>query len=88
MVVKAWPPNWLRRADTRRSPKASFFWEANRANRAEEMTGAETPRSMASSTVQRPSPESTTTPSIWSNPDSGRRARSASSSSQDRTTEP
>ena len=58
VVTKAWPPNWLRSADTSRRPKASFFWEANRANRAEEMTGADTPRSMASSTVQRPSPES------------------------------
>ena len=35
------------------------------------MTGADTPRSMASSTVQRPSPESTTTASIWSKPDIG-----------------
>ena len=84
----ACPPNWFRRADTSRIPKASFFWEANLANSAEEMTGADTPRSMASSTVQRPSPESATTPSILSKPDSGRRARSASSRSQLRTTDP
>ena len=52
------------------------------------MTGADTPLSMASSTVHRPSPESATTPSIASNPDPGRRARSANSSSHERTTDP
>ena len=71
LVVKACPPNWLRRAETSRRPKASCFCEAKRAKRAEEMTGADTPRSIASSTVQRPSPESATTPSIGSKPELG-----------------
>src|ERR1700755_583091 len=36
--------------------------DSNRSYRAEEMTGAGTPVSMAASTVQRPSPESDTRP--------------------------
>ncbi len=54
----AWPPNWLRSAATAFIAGDSSCREANLANRAAEITGAGTARSIASSTVQRPSPES------------------------------
>ena len=52
------------------------------------MAGAGTFRSIASWTVQRPSPESSTHPLRWVRSWSDSNARSASSNSHDRTTEP
>src|SRR5450755_4235814 len=86
--VTAWPPNWLRRAESILSWYESGSWEAKRVNNDVAITGAETPRSMASWAVQRPSPESATTPLMSSKPAPGRRARSANSRSQLRTIEP
>ena len=54
----AWPPNWLRRAAMAFMAIESSCWDTNRAYSAAEMTGVATPRSTASCTVQRPSPES------------------------------
>src|SRR2546430_9531246 len=52
------------------------------------MTGAGTSRCIASSTVQRPSPESSTNPLIVVRSASFSKARAASSLSQERTTLP
>ena len=57
-LCTAWPPNWLRSAATAFIAGESSWREANRANSAAEMTGIGTALSIASSTVQRPSPES------------------------------
>ena len=54
----AWPPNWLRRAAMVFMAIESGCWDTNRAYSAAEITGVATPRSIASCTVQRPSPES------------------------------
>ena len=52
------PPNWPRRAATACMVGELCWREANRANSEAEMTGIGTERAIASSTVQRPSPES------------------------------
>src|ERR687888_213433 len=85
----AWPPNWLRSAALTFAAKSPCRRESKRANSADVMTGIGTRRSMASSTVQRPSPESSTHPSIpASSLPSSSNARHASSQSHERTTEP
>ena len=58
--LTACPPNWLRSAATAFIAGESSWREANRAKRAAVITGAGTAWSMASSTVHRPSPESST----------------------------
>ena len=55
----AWPPNSPRSAATAFIVGDSSWREANRANSEAEMTGIGTELAIASSTVQRPSPEST-----------------------------
>ena len=62
--------------------------ERNRASSDSVMTGAGTSRSMASFTVQRPSPESSTYPLSADRSTSFANARSASSLSHERTTLP
>ncbi len=56
-----------RNAATARIAGESSWREANRANNAAEITGAGTEWLIASSTVQRPSPESCTQPRNASN---------------------
>ena len=53
-----WPPNWPRSAATACIVGDSCWREANRANSDAEITGIGTELAIASSTVQRPSPES------------------------------
>ena len=56
----ACPPNWWRSAATAFIAGESSWREANRANSAAEITGSGTACRIASSIVQRPSPESST----------------------------
>ncbi len=56
----ACPPNWLRSAALTLAANDSSCREANRANRAAEITGTGTSSAIASAIVQRPSPESST----------------------------
>src|SRR6266702_215119 len=56
----ACPPNWLRMADNSLSVNESASRERRRSSNDRVMTDAGTPNSMASATVQRPSPESAT----------------------------
>ena len=56
--MTSWPPNCPRSAATAFMVGDSSWREANRANSEAEMTGMGTELAMASSTVQRPSPES------------------------------
>ena len=58
--LTAWPPNWLRMAARSLAPKESSWRERKRIWRARVMTGVGTARATDSSTVQRPSPESST----------------------------
>ena len=57
-ALTACPPNWLRSAATTFIAGESSCREANRANSAAVITGSGTAWSIAASTVQRPSPES------------------------------
>ena len=58
-IVMTWcPPNWPRSAATACIVGELDWREAKRAKSEAEMTGIGTERAMASSTVQRPSPES------------------------------
>ena len=59
-VLTAWPPNWLRSAALTLAANDSSWREAKRANSAAVITGAGTSSLIASSIVQRPSPESST----------------------------
>ena len=56
----AWPPNWLRSAASMRSANESSSRERNRVKSAAVIVQAGTDWSIASCTVQRPSPESST----------------------------
>ena len=56
----AWPPNCCRIAASSLSANESSSRERSRSSRASVITGAGTSRSIASCTVQRPSPESAT----------------------------
>ena len=58
----AWPPNSLRSAAITFAPNESVCRERNRVCSDSVITGAGTSRSIASCTVQRPSPESATQP--------------------------
>ena len=62
--------------------------DPNRISSERVMTGAGTLRSIASCTVQRPSPESSTYPRMPARSAPSAKARSASSLSQERTTLP
>ena len=62
--------------------------DTNRANSEAAMTGAATPRRTASSTVQRPSPESAAVGAMPSKPGFSSSPFTSRSSSHDRTTEP
>ncbi len=84
----ACPPNCWRSAATAFIAGDSACREENRANSAAEMTGSGTACAMASSIVQRPSPESSTQPSSWSRRGSSLSASTSRSSSQERTTVP
>src|ERR671936_1544226 len=85
----AWPPNWLRRAAL--TFAANAFWprEEKRSYNEVVITGVGMRLSIESSTVQRPSPESSTNgSSLARSLPSCSKARAASSHSQERTTEP
>ena len=56
--LTAWPPNWFRNADTAFIVGESSCRDRNRANNDAAMPGTGTRSRIASSTVQRPSPES------------------------------
>ena len=56
----AWPPNWLRSAAIAFIANGSGSRDVKRAISAIAMAGAATPSLIASITVQRPSPESST----------------------------
>src|SRR5204862_7018375 len=58
--LTAWPPNWLRSAAATFAENDSSCREAKRAYRAALIAGAGTLSLIASKTVQRPSPESST----------------------------
>ena len=58
ILCTACPPNWLRNAATAFMVGESSWRERNLANNAAAMAGTGTLRRIASSTVQRPSPES------------------------------
>ena len=60
VVFTACPPNSFRSAAMTLAPNESGWRDRNRARSDRVMTGAGTSRSMASCTVQRPSPESST----------------------------
>ena len=57
-VCTAWPPNWLRIAAIAFIAGLSSWREVNRAKSEAAMTCIGTALSIAASTVQRPSPES------------------------------
>src|SRR5690606_20233579 len=82
----ACPPNWWRSAATAFIAGESSWREAKRANSAAEITGSGTAWSIASSTVQRPSPESATQSSMLASSGSASSASTSRSSSHDRTT--
>src|SRR5262249_27311640 len=85
----ACPPNWLRSAAVTFAANESSWREAKRAKSAALMTGTGTSSAMASAIVQRPSPESSTYPSIFSRcGPSASNARYSRSRSQERTTDP
>ena len=60
--MTAWPPNSFRRAAMTLPPNESSWRERRRMSKDSVITGAGTSSSMASATVQRPSPESATNP--------------------------
>src|SRR5690606_17389539 len=82
----AWPPNSLRIADSRRSANDSPSRERRRAISDWVITGAGTSRSIASATVQRPSPESGTNGAMPSIVGFLSSASAVRSSSHERTT--
>src|SRR5262249_23142531 len=88
-ALTACPPNWLRSAAFTFAANDSSCREAKRAKSAAVITGTGTSSAIASAIVQRPSPESSTYPSIFSSrPPSTSKASCSSSSSHERTTEP
>src|SRR6185437_9232434 len=84
----AWPPNSLRIADSSLSENESASRERRRSISEAVMIGAGTSRSMASATVQRPSPESTTYAAMSFISGSRCSALAVRSSNHERTTEP
>jgi hypothetical protein len=59
-VALVWPPKRCRSTAKRRSANGDVSRERKRCSKASVMTGIGQPSSMASITVQRPSPESAT----------------------------
>ena len=59
-ALTAWPPNWLRSAAFTLAANDSSCREAKRAKSESVIAGAGTLSSIAFTTVQRPSPESST----------------------------
>ena len=59
-LFTAWPPNSLRSAAVTFAANDSSWREAKRAKSAAVITGTGTSSAIASATVQRPSPESST----------------------------
>src|SRR4029453_19175278 len=57
ILLRAWPPNWLRNAETAFIDGESSWRDANRANNEAAMTSIGTRWLIATSTVHRPSPE-------------------------------
>src|SRR6185436_8338106 len=86
--LTAWPPNSARSAAIIRSRNESSWRERKRLSSDSVSSSAGTLRSIASCTVQRPSPESSTQPRMFSSAGSLVNARPASSSSHERTTLP
>src|SRR5262249_40137056 len=84
----AWPPKALRSAASMRSAEGAVSRERKRTKSDEVMVQAGTSWSIASSTVQRPSPESSTYPLIFSSRGSCSSALAPSSRSHERTTLP
>src|SRR5690606_17829489 len=84
----ACPPNCWRRAATAFIPGEAFWPDTHRAQIEAEIVGTGTALLRASSTVHRPSPESSTYPSMSVNSGSSSSAFTSSSSSQPRTTVP
>src|SRR5260221_5642956 len=87
-VTTAWPPNWLRIIASMRSPNVFSMRLRNRANSDSAMIGTGTDSSIAASTVQRPSPVSSTQPLMPASSGSCDRPRAMRSSSHERTTLP
>src|SRR6185437_16870972 len=83
-----WPPNSKRSAESNLSAYSAWPRELKRENRAELMTGAGTPSSIAACNVQRPSPESDTRPAKFSRFGLFRNALAVRSSSHEPTTLP
>src|SRR6185503_398394 len=83
-----WPPNSRRIAESRRFAKSSWSRELKRAKSAVASTGTGTPASTAALIVQRPSPESATSPRKPSRPGLRARAALVRASSHERTTLP
>src|SRR5678815_2309430 len=81
----AWPPNSLRSAAITFAPNESACRERKRVCSDNVITGAGTSRSIASCTVQRPSPESATHPLMSDSDASRANAFAASSLIQERT---
>src|ERR1700693_1575780 len=87
-VTTAWPPNWVRIIASMRSATVCSITLRNRAKRDSAMIGTGTDSSIAASTVQRPSPVSSTQPLIVESSGSCSSPRAIRSSSHDRTTLP
>src|SRR5437870_2200091 len=87
-LTTAWPPNSCRIIASIRSPKVFSMRLRNRANSDSAITGVGTDSSIAASTVQRPSPVSSTQPLMAASSGSWERPRAIRSSSHERTTLP
>src|SRR5205823_5369730 len=87
-LTTAWPPNCARIIASIRSPNVFSIRLRNRANSDSAITGVGTDSSMAASTVQRPSPVSSTQPLMLVSSGSWDRPRAIRSSSHERTTLP
>src|SRR6202035_5167851 len=87
-VLIAWPPNWFLIAASSLSEYESESRDVSLFNNDSVITGAGTSRSIASETVQRPSPESETYGAMPAISGFSFNAILSRSSSQDRTTLP
>src|SRR5262249_27211798 len=86
--LTGWPPTLWRMTERILLPKESGIRERMRSSSDCVMTGHGTPLSIASDTIQRPSPESATYGAIPFNEGFSARASAVRSSSHDRTTLP
>src|SRR5256886_7109344 len=87
-LTTAWPPNCALIIASIRSPNVFSIRLRNRANSDSAITGVGTDSSIAASTVQRPSPVSSTQPLMLASSGSCAKPRATRSSSQERTTLP